>query len=100
VAQVRAQAEVACLDHFSKLTHLSTDNVTTNDMDPDDNVAQSDSFFRINSTGQFAAEFPPITNLDEPYTLRCTGDVNKRELTSIQINGELHRPAANEKWTF
>lgn len=95
----RAQAEVACLDHFSKIVHPGTENVSTADDDPDDNVADSNPAFHIAATGQFSVDFPPITNLDHPYRLRCTGDINQRILTSVQIDGVLHRPPP-EKWTF
>ena len=101
VADARAAAEATCLDRFSKIVHPGAENVTTTDDDPDDNVsADSGPLFRINATGQFAVEFPPIANLAHPYRLRCTGDVNQRLLTSVQIDGVLHRPAANEHWSF
>lgn len=101
VGASRAAAEVACLDRFSTLTHLGTNNLpTTNDDDPDENVADNGTIFRMNPTGQFAINFPPITNLDHPYTVRCTGDINEHVLTSVEIDGTLHRPAANERWAF
>jgi hypothetical protein len=101
VAGARAAAEATCLDRFSKIIHPAADNIATTDDDPDDNVsADNEPAFHINTTGQFAVDFPPIANLSHPYKLRCTGDINERLLTSVQIDGVLHRPKPSEKWAF
>jgi hypothetical protein len=97
----RDAAETACFDRFSQLAHLSIDNIQPrDDNDPDNNVAVSNPDFRITAEGLFAVAFPPITNLEHPYRVRCTGDMNQRLLTSVQIDDTLHRPAPNEHWSF
>jgi hypothetical protein len=100
-ASTRDAAETACFDRFSQLARLGIDNITPrDDGDPDDNVAVSNPNFRMTPEGLFAVSFPPITNLQHPYRVRCTGDINQRLLTSVQIDDTLHRPAPNQRWGF
>ena len=68
----------------------------------DDMFEKGKPIVRIVSTGQFVAEFGTIT-LPKPhpsFTLTCTGDINARTFTSMQINGVIYRPKSGERWTI
>ncbi len=56
--------------------------------------------FRFVSTGQFEIDYGRVSQFAPmpAFELKCTGDFNKGLLTSVQVNGKLHRPASGEVW--
>ena len=81
---------------------VSSESAVDSDAHDDVMFEKGKPIVRIASTGQFVAEFGTIT-LPKPYpsfTLTCTGDINARTFTSMQINGAVYRPKSGERWTI
>ena len=67
-----------------------------------DDGAEFASSFRFVSTGQFVTEFKSI-NLPgavQASAITCTGDFNRRQIGSLQIDGTITRPTKPEDWVF
>jgi hypothetical protein len=62
-----------------------------------------DSSFKTLGNARFVFE-PGRVDLGPPapaYDLKCTGDLDSRKITTVQIEGTIHRPKAeDENWSF
>jgi hypothetical protein len=97
--QAEADAWAACI---SKLEAVFPQTAATLDSEGDTLEDEEDFArppFRYLSTGGFVLEFTPAKNRAQPL-FSCTGDINRRQITSVQLNGIIKRPAEGEAWGF
>jgi hypothetical protein len=105
IATSRLNARSACLQQsFDLLGIKDEEPADENKMHAsfDAFLKVPDSAFRIVSTGDFVFDAGRLDFGDPipPYDLSCTGNINTRMLRTVQINSTLHRPKAEETWTF
>ena len=58
--------------------------------------------FRFVSTGQFVTDLRAVRlpGYTKSFDVTCTGDFNRRTISSLQIDGTISRPAKPEDWVF
>ena len=95
-----ASAEYRCLQLAALRLGLVT--ADTAELPIADDGDSHDPSFRFASTGLFVAEFKSMAlpGATRPSAITCTGDYNRRQITSLQIDGALSRPAKPEDWVF
>ena len=98
VKLTQAEAVVACAVRAA--LQLGVKNPDDEMSFADEKEAEID--FRLVSTGQFVTKVPKLLlkGREHAVEVHCTGDFNRRTITSLQIDGTISRPAKAEDWIF
>ncbi len=100
--QVKLDAGLAkahCLELAAESLGIKTAGLEDGDVKMANDL---DKALRFVSTGQFVVTFDKLQfkGLDHRVSVTCTGDFNRRTITSLQLDGVIKRPAKPEDWAF
>ena len=98
VRLVQFEAMSACANRaFAELGVKDTDHDVV-----EGKIGSIEPDFRLVSTGQFVAKLARfvLKSTGRHVDVTCTGDFNRRTITSLQIDVTIRRPARAEDWTF